>query len=482
MGSFWEDALAPDTGTPAEPRYEGSAREAFETVYRRVRHDPFALCGLLNWTPTPQQAEVLAAVRDGHEQIAVRSGQGVGKTATADVIGLWRALRAPGALVVVTAPSMRQVQDVYMMEMRRIVQKAHPILRECISFTARKVFIGTKNGKDDDSDKEHWGILAVTATDPVNAQGYHQDQLTFIVDEASGVERPFIEQIQGTMSQAGGDRLLLLQGNPNTVDSVHFDAFHKYRAEWSCHVFNAEDSPMVSKEHCKKLERQWGRDSNAYRVRVLGQFPNKDPNAVMSIEDLEACTKIDPIWAAKLKPGFKQFGLDFARFGDDESVLARVSGNSLLSLKFFTKQEPSVVVREAFVEQKRMDWRDRDCRFIADADGMGQGVLEILANAGKSFEEFHTNGRAKDPATYANKMTEAWFELAEKVKNRQVYLPNDPELLEQLGNRLYLVRRTDGTLILESKDDYKKRTLRGSPDRADAVVMAFYDAGVGFSL
>lgn len=479
--SFWEETFAPPSA-PTEERFEGSAREAFKIVYERIRYDPFALCGLLNWTPTAQQAEVLAAIRDGHEQVAVRSGQGIGKTALANVAGLWRCLRAPGALVVVTAPSMRQVQDVFMMEMRRIVQKAHPVIREIVSFTARKVFIGKKSGRDEDSDKEHWGILAVTATDPVNAQGYHQDQLTFIVDEASGVERPFIEQIQGTLSQAGGDRLLLLQGNPNTVDSVHYDAFHRYRAAWSCHVFNAEESPMVSREHCRKLELQWGRDSNAYRVRVLGQFPNKDPNAVMSIEDLEACTKVDPLWAARGKPGFKQFGLDFARFGDDESVMARVSGNALLSLKFYAKQEPSVVVKEAFLEQKRMDWKDRDCNYVADADGMGQGVLEILSNAGKNFLEFHTNGVPKDRKTFANKMTEAWFELAAKVRNREVYLPNDPELLEQLGNRLYLVRRTDGALILESKDDYKKRTLRGSPDRADAVVMAFYDSGAGFSL
>ena len=477
--SFWETRFSSEQ--EQAPRWEGSNREAYEIIYKRVRNDPFALCGLLNWTPTPQQAEVLAAARDGHEQIAVRSGQGIGKTAVADVLGLWRALRAEGALVVVTAPSMRQVQDVYMMEMRRIVQKAHPVLKDIVSFTARKVFIG-RRGLDEDSDKEHWGILAVTATDPVNAQGYHQDQLTFIVDEASGVERPFIEQIQGTMSQKGGDRLLLLQGNPNHVDSVHYDAFHRYRAEWSCHVFNAEESPMVSPEHCKKLERQWGRDSNAYRVRVLGQFPNKDPNAVMSIEDLEACTKNDQLWAVKRKLGFKQFGLDFARFGDDESVKARVSGNALMDLSFYAKQEPSVVVKEAFQDQKRMDWKDRDCFYVADADGMGQGVMEILHNAGKNFLEFHTNGTPKDGGTYANRMTEAWFELAEKVRAREVYLPNDPELLEQLGNRLYSVRRTDGTLILESKDDYKKRTLRGSPDRADAVVMAFYDVGKQFSL
>jgi hypothetical protein len=367
------------------------------------------------------------------------------------------------------------------MELRRIVQKAHPILKRAVSFTMRKVFVGRK-GIDLEEDKAHWGILAVTATDPVNAQGYHQDQLTFVVDEASGVERPFIEQIQGTLGQATGDVLLLMIGNPNTVDSAHYDSFHKYRGSWKCHVLNAEESPLVSKKHCEKLKAQWGEASNAYRVRVKGQFPSKDPNAVMAMEDLEAATRTKALDAVVRGAGRKQIGIDFARFGADESVIARVSGWALMNLEIFSQVEPSATVARAFGLQIESAWKDKETLYVGDADGMGQGVMDMFYTAHKNVVEFHTNGKPKDPGTYANKMTEAWFEFAQQLRLGNIYLPNDPTLLEQLGNRLYLIRRTDGCIILESKDDYKKRTERGSPDRADAVVMAFYQDTAAFSI
>ena len=48
-------------------------------------------------------------------------------------------------------------------------------------------------------------------------------------------------------------------------------------------------------------EKRPGRTS-AGRVRVLGLFPAMEPNAILSIDDLEACTRNDLLTAA-MRPG-----------------------------------------------------------------------------------------------------------------------------------------------------------------------------------
>ena len=58
---------------------------------------------------------------------------------------------------------------------------------------------------------------------------------------------------------------------------------------------------------------------------------------------------------------------------------------------------------------------------------------------------------------------------AEYLKNGAV-LPNDPELATELSALQYEYR--GGELLLESKDDAKKRGVK-SPDRADSLALTF---------
>jgi phage terminase large subunit len=456
-----------------------SKAEAYATIYRAIRDDPFALCRLLKFEPTHQQVRALQDIAAGYPRIAIRSGQGTGKSRLLALIGLWRLLRAQEARVVVTAPSMRQCQDVFMHESRLLMRHAPAFLKDMLHFTSRKVVVGERT-RDDDTRPE-WGILCVTASDPINAQGYHADSLSFLVDEASGVDRPFIEQIEGTLGQNTGDLLHMQIGNPNTQDSPFYDCFFKNKKYWRTHTFNAEDSPLVSKEHCRYLAEVYGIESDVYRVRVLGLFPAQEPNSVMSLEDVQACSETDPVAMALTQPGRNQFGIDLARFGGDESTVFRRKGGAILEWKAFAKKEPKYVVAYAFGLQVDCGWHDRDAYYVADAGGLGQGVMVEFREAGKRYLEFHTQGTPRNARMFYDKMTEAWFLLRERVRGaaklpkdkRRCYLPNDPVLHQQLATRIYTLK--DGKIKLESKDDYKKRTEQSSPDRADGCVMAFYE-------
>jgi hypothetical protein len=78
---------------------------------------------------------------------------------------------------------------------------------------------------------------------------------------------------------------------------------------------------------------------------------------------------------------------------------------------------------------------------------------------------------------FHNKRAEAYFKLAEALSPDQpggsvVQLPNDAALKADLCSVRFKITPR-GTVLLESKDEIRKRIGR-SPDRADAVVLAWY--------
>ena len=83
----------------------------------------------------------------------------------------------------------------------------------------------------------------------------------------------------------------------------------------------------------------------------------------------------------------------------------------------------------------------------------------------------HNGAKAKDGEHYNNWITEAWFGLKQRFVDGDIVLPNDDELTAQLSTRKYYLNSRD-QLIIEDKQTYKKRVGR-SPDRADALVLAF---------
>lgn len=459
-----------------------SFEREFRVVYERVRQDPFELCREFKFHPTSQQADAIALVKADNDlppaerlrRIAIKSGQGPGKTTISTIIGTWRTLLGPGARTIVTAPTMRQCTDVWIAELVKRCRAGSGWLRRFIKINKTSVTIAGMNG---------WGIKCVTATRPENMQGYHDKYLTIIMEEASGIDRAIWEQCKGTLTNERS--LLFAIGNPNTRDCAFFDCFNSQRHMWHTLTLNAEDSPIVDKKNLKAIEGEFGRDSDVYRVRVLGEFPDIDPNCVMSSEDLEACTKTNYLDAALL--GVKEnpeqcraIGIDFARYGSDENVIFRRYGYAVVEWSAFGKTDPSIAVEAAFRMQHEASWKDEETYYIADAGGIGQGVMHRFYRAQKRIHEFHTQGTPADPTKYKNKMSEAWFHLAKLVKRRVIHIPNDNQLIHQLSTRQYYIG-DDGLLAIESKEDYVKRVEMentSSPDRADAIVMCFYLQGI----
>lgn len=445
----------------------------FEQFYDLTSRDIYAWCAAHNFTPHWQQKKLLDLVQwestarsdDRRKRIAVSSGQGPGKTAALAMAAGWRTWRALNALTFITAPTQHQVRDVFLAEYRRWRDRSDPIIKSMTEVTKTRVIFNRS---------DTWGIWTVPASKPESFAGRHEENMTILVDEATGVEREIMETIQGTLTN--DNALLICTSNPTRRDCYFYDLFNKYRAGTWCLRFNTEETPesaWFSLDTAHKLADEYGRESDVYAVRVLGQFPGIDPKSVMSIEDLEICAQVDVAGAVAENPRSKVFGIDLARYGSDESTIYQRCGNAVVRWQKFAKKDPSWVLRKAMNWQRDRGWKNNECWYVVDTAGLGDGAVHTLHEAGRQVYEFKGGSRATDRGMYENKITEAYFEFAKKARKHVISIPNDDQTLVQLSSRQYLFT-PKGRLTLEPKEHYAKRMEGQSPDRADGIVMCYY--------
>ena len=121
-----------------------------------------------------------------YSKVTIRSGQGVGKTEFEAAVLLWFISCFPFARVVATAPTRQQLHDVLWSEAAKWQSKS-PLLSGMLRWTKTRVYM---TGME-----KRWFAVARTATKPENMQGFHEDNMLFIVDEASGVADSIMEAI-----------------------------------------------------------------------------------------------------------------------------------------------------------------------------------------------------------------------------------------------------------------------------------------------
>jgi phage terminase large subunit len=414
-------------------------------------------------------------------RISVRSGQGVGKTGLEAVVILWFLTCFPYPKVVATAPTMQQLFGVLWAEISKWQSKS-PILRDILKWTKTKVYMKKH--------EERWFATAKTATKPENMQGFHEDNMLFVVDEASGVADSILEAILGTLS--GENNKLLLCGNPNKTSGVFYDSHNRDRHRYKVHKVSAMDSSRTSKDNIEMLLEKYGRDSDVSRIRIFGEFPRGDSDAFMPLEIVEqgVNTRLD----IRESIHVLHIGVDVARYGVDATIIAPRIDNKILPLYQYHKQgttETTGLVIAKAKELMKQFPHIQQVKIKVDDSGVGGGVTdqlnEIVWQEGLPFEVYGVinNAKAEDDH-YENLGTEMWGIIRSLLEeNMKAYLnglepiielPDDEKLISQLSTRKFKMT-SRGRIALERKEDMKKRGL-DSPDRADATALAFYDPSI----
>lgn len=427
-----------------------------------IRNPVLFVRQILNAEPDPWQAETLQALAD-HSRVAVRSGHGVGKTTLEAWALLWFLFTRPFPKIPCTAPTRQQLYDILWAEAAKWLERASAL---------KPYFEWQKTRIVQRQHPERWFAVARTANKPENLAGFHEEHLLFIVDEASGVPDFVFETIEGALTTS--DAKLLICGNPTKNSGEFYNAFHKNRSLYWTKKVACSDSPRVSPDYRERLVKKYGENSDIVRVRADGEFPKAEPDTFIPLELVEAATmrEVEP-------DGQLEIGVDVARFGDDETVLAARVGMKHVRLDAYSRQDTmettGMVI--ALAKELMQSYRKHRCVVKVDDDGVGGAVTDRLREVVREEKlpieviDCHNGGAPEDKDHYENWGTESWAHLRDLLQNGEIELINDEDLIGQLSVRKYRIT-SKGRITLEGKDEMKKRGLR-SPDRADAVVLAF---------
>lgn len=163
-------------------------------------------------------------------------------------------------------------------------------------------------------------------------------------------------------------------------------------------------------------------------------------------------------------------GVDVARFGDDCTAIARRRGRKAYQIKKYAKYDNVQVANLV----TRIINEEHPARVNIDVGGVGSGVVDILMDRGYGsvIRAVNFGEKAQDEENYTNRRSEMWSRLKDWLDAElPVSLVDCDGLSEDLTAPCKKYDRL-GRLLLENKDDIKKRIGR-STDVGDALALTF---------
>lgn len=463
----------------------------------------------------PYQNEILRAVVE-HDRMAISACHNLGKSWVTARIVLWFGSCFPDSKIITTAPTGRQVEKILWAEIKSAYARAKYPLGGRMLNTEWKI-------------NEHsWFALGFSPSNEAQTgegqgtqstfQGFHAPKLLVVFDEATGVKSALWTMAEGLLTSHGVKFICI--GNPTSTQSEFFKCFSDrawFKMKLSCFdspnlIINGIvnlDQLIEEIEYCKTLSDeeylarlksykviknhmltmrwvvekaiQWGIDSALFLSKVLGEFPEEGENVAIPLRIVEL---------AQERRGYivtpsdrKTLGVDVARYGADSTVITRMHGPMVQDKKRINKKDTMEVVGE-IVALCRDDMPDV---IVVDETGLGAGVvdrLNELRSEGVSIHShveirgiqfgagFDADTQGKEKERYVNQKARMFDLLANDMRSNielldeEVYLSELPSIQYRYDSK--------GRKYIESKDEFKKRTGRGSPDHADSLALANY--------
>ena len=441
----------------------------FQQFVERYRDDPVLfVMEVLGVDPDPWQVDLLRAIARGDRKISVRSGHGVGKSTGSSWAMLWFFMTRSPVKVVVTAPTSAQLFDAMFAELKRWINVLPAPLQQLIEVKQDRVVFKAA------PDEMFISARTSRAEQPEALQGIHSEHVMLVADEASGVPEQVFEAAAGSMS--GHSAITLLLGNPTRSSGFFFDTHNRLSGEWTTFKVSCKDSPRVSDEYVAEMMNRYGEDSNAFRIRVLGEFPRSDDDTMIPMELIDGARQRD-VQGNKFAPVV--WGLDVARFGSDSSALCKRQANIITEkIRIWKNLDLMQLTGAVVAEYEALEEDQRPSEILVDSIGLGAGVVDRLIELGLPARGINVSESPSLGTQYRNLRAELWGKAKAWLERRDCFLPNDDRLISELATVRYKFA-SNGKLQIESKDDIRRRGLP-SPDVADAFVLTFAgDAVIG---
>ncbi len=411
---------------------------------------------VLQANPSPWQRQFLEAVARGERRVTVRAGHGVGKSTACSWALIWHMVTRYPQKAVVTAPTAAQLFDALFAELKAWINKLPPILRDSFEVFSDKVAFKAA------PESSFISARTSSAERPEALAGVHSEHVLLVVDEASAVPEAVFEAAAGSMS--GHSATTILISNPTRNSGLFYKTHHQLASDWFRLHVSCIGNPLVTEDFVRQIAATYGEGSNAFRIRVLGEFAIADDDTLIAAELVDAAIDRD-LTVGDDEP--MVYGLDVARFGTDRTALCKRRGPVVEEIRSWggldLMQTVGMVVNEAKL--------DRPVEICVDTIGLGSGVADRLREQGFNVKDVNVaESSAMNPN--ANKLRdELWLAAKDWLATRAVKLPKDDLLRMELVAPRYTFT-SSGKLVVESKDSMRKRGQR-SPDLADALCLTF---------
>lgn len=453
-----------------------------------------------------KQAEIMQTVVSSDERrVAVPSCHGAGKSHTAGrLIAYHMSVYPPGtAKAISTAPTFRQVRNVLWPHVHRVHKKAGlPGRLNQIEWVidGEPLAYGFSPAKNDES----------------AAQGVHADHVLIVVDEAGGIPEKLGKSLLGNMT---GDARILAIGNPATdIEGSWFETICEGSGLWQTIRIPVDETPnftgeivppeiagnLVDPRWVAEILEEYGEDDPFYIARVLALFPKTASRRVIPPDWLDRvvlkAADGDPREEdedfrgvdGKRLSNWQRLGVDVASDGGDEMVVAHADGWECRipdectwsgaqagdQVKNAERVVEQIHICEAI--QRRRGFHQRRVRVKVDGIGIGDGTADILAAMGKDGKhnadivKVKVSQKANRPDKFVNRRAEMWWHGRELVRSQTIRLRIAQKEVKQLSVPTFSTGNAGGKTSVETKAELRRRGIH-SPDRADAILMAFYE-------
>jgi len=464
------------------------AGRIFRTRYQYFANKPVEfinnVLGDFVWS---KQIEIVESVRD-HRRTAVHACHDTGKSFIAGRIVPWfvMAVAAGDAIVVTTAPTMRQVKNILWKEIREAVRNGD--LPGDLNLTEWK--IQNADGLD---------ILAAFGQkpadwDPAAFQGIHRLKVLVILDEACGIPEAIFDAAASLVTNE--ESRILAIGNPDDPTSKFArvcrpgSGWHVIHIGWR-HTPNHPDSTEEIPERLSKhlisqlwVEEMadprtgWGTKSPKYTSKVLGLFPEDAADGVVPLSLLMRCTAPPDYPEDHYFP--VELGVDVGAGGDETNIRER---RGRMVGRVWRGHDPDTMVSAQLVLDVIEETGATSVK--VDVIGIGKGLTDRLKQwkreglHGAEIYGVNVGEGAISPTEHQNLRCQIWWDIGRGLSQEMIWNFSGLEGADRdtLFGQLVAVksRPPDGSGRNRIEPKSATKTVIGrSPDDADALLLAYY--------
>lgn len=419
--------------------------------------------------PKQWQADILGLISDDLKagrtpiRIAVASGHGIGKSALMAWVRGWGMSTYPDTRGIVTAGTFVQLQSKTLPEF----SKWHQMQINNHWFDGSAVYRYTLDPKR----RESWRFdaLAWDKQKPEAFQGLHNEgrRIVLLFDEASSIDDVIWEACEGALTDENTEIIWLVFGNPTRNIGRFRDCFGSQVRRWHTRQIDSRTVPGINTREIQRWAEQYGEDSDFFRVRVRGIFPDTSAQQFYPTSLVENAQSREAYFGPE-DPLI--MSVDVARGGGCLTVFTFRRGRdarTIPRIRLDIRDSTQIAARIAEIAAGKNLHISRQVpdAIMIEGGGIGGPLCDQCRRLGVDVIEVNTALPAMNSSDYANTRAEMHAKLREWLEGGAI--EEDAELRSQLVAQEYGFD-SKNRVLLESKED-----MAISPDDLDSLAVGF---------